>query len=210
MLKVLIFWFLTFNFIISIGFSSLIDKILCEQPYVNLNGGCRVEGICQKGIAIVSGKNIAHPKVVVISSGDRSFEFTPMGEGEVKVLVVCLKPNLEVKKIRLNAKKQSFFTSHDFLVSMFRLQAGEDGVVISGTSERMCRWIYPHFNGTHYLIVSEVYKNDRYKCYGTPIEVKEIVLDKPANIIYTTQSCVCGKDILLEKVENGFRIRVKE
>jgi hypothetical protein len=206
-------YFLLFGIIllyIPLAFAASIDKITCDDLYPTFNGECKIEGECYKGLLIVIGKKTVTPTVALISDVFKSVKFTPNQEGEVKVIAVCFKPKIEVKKIKTSVKKASFISSKDFSSSLAYLKTGMKTALVSGLPQDKCFWVHPFFNGTHYLLVIDVFKDDVNKCFGNPIETREIVLEKPTNIYYTGNSCICGKDILLERLEDGINVRCKE
>jgi len=195
---------------IPLAFAASIDKITCDDLYPTFNGECKIEGDCYKGLLIVIGKKTVNPTVALISDVFKSVKFAPNEEGEIKVIAVCFKPRIEVKKIRATVKKASFVSSKDFSTSLAYFKAGMKTALVSGLPQDKCFWVHPFFNGTHYLLVIDVFKDDENKCFGNPIETREIVLEKPTNVYYTGNSCICGTDILLEKEENGIRVRGKK
>jgi len=210
-MRVTLLFFSLFSILlfIPLAFASSIDKITCDDLYPTFTGECRIEGECYKGLLIVIGKKTVTPTVALISDVFKSVKFTPNQEGEVKVIAVCFKPKIEVKKTKTSVKKASFVSSKDFSTSLTYLRAGVQKTLVSNLPRDKCFWVHPFFNGTHYLIITEIFKNDENKCYGIPIETRETVVEKPINVYSAGDSCVCGKDILIENVKNGFRMRMR-
>ena len=210
-MRVTLLFFSLFSILlfIPLAFASSIDKITCDDLYPTFTGECRIEGECYKGLLIVIGKKTVTPTVALISDVFKSVKFTPNQEGEVKVIAVCFKPKIEVKKTKTSVKKASFVSSKDFSTALTYLKAGIQKTLVSGLSQDKCFWIHPFFDGSNYFIVIDIFKNDENKCFGIPIETREIKLDKPLNVDYSENSCVCGSELLLENLIKKIRVRGK-
>jgi len=209
MKKVTLFWLQLFLVVSPVALSSSINKISCDDFYETFSGECRIEGECYKGIFIVVGKNTVNPTIAPISDTFNSVRLIPSKEGEAKVIAVCLKPRIEIKRFRLKVNRASFTPSKDLSSVISHLKSGLRITLFKEEQKYRCFWVHPFFNGSHYLLLMDVFMDDENKCTGVPIQTKEILLEGPTNVYYVGDSCICGDDVLIEKVGDGLKVRGK-
>lgn len=186
-----------------------VEKITCDELYPTFKGECRIEGECYKGLLIATGKDVVAPVITFISDVFKSIELVPKQEGEIKIIAVCFKPKIEVKRLKVTVRKASFSSSKDFSTAIAYLKVGMKNALVTNLPPERCFWVHPFFNGSHYLLLIDVFRGDESKCNGIPIETREILLERPLNI-YAKDQCVCGSEVLLENVMDGIRVRVRK
>ena len=190
------------------AFSYSINSINCDNLYPEISAKCSVDGSCYKGLLILIGRDGSVPPTVkLISDAEKSVNFVPSKEGKVKVIAICFKPRVEVKKTYVDVKSKSFASHRSFLVALNYLNSGSNEVMVTPNQIYKCYWVHPFFNGTHYKILVDIYNYTEDKCNGIPIETQEIVVNKPTNVFYSGSSCVCSQKLLLEKTTNGIVVR---
>ena len=203
----MLFSFLLFLFFISFAqqTSTSVQDVTCDNLNVGFETTCRIRGECYRGLLIVVGDII--PQVKMISTTSNSITFTPEKEGNIKIYAICFKPKIEIKKLVKIAKKQEISSLPSFQAALLSTIESQKNFIVKDLPSDKCYWIRPTFNGTHYLIEINVFKNDEMKCSGMPIAVENIVTKTFTNVL-TSENCICGKNVLLENRNDGIRLRL--
>jgi hypothetical protein len=92
--------------------------------------------------------------------------FIPSKEGKVKVIAICFKPIVEVKKTYVDVEIKSFASYRSFLTALNYLNSGSNEVLVNTNQIYKCYWLHPFFNATHYKIIIDIYNYTEGKCNG--------------------------------------------